>query len=452
MTLRRSTLVVSIVVLAGCAGTPAPELSPPKVVEVPSSTRSNTERLREELSAAHDLISNRPVAPPSIQDEEALASMDLPSHRSIPRSLNYFKTGLHDKIQESLNRSAEYRIMIDRVLREYDLPAGLAYLPVIESAYVPTITSRAGAHGIWQFVPATAREYGLRVDWWIDERADPEESTRAAAAYLSDLYEMFGDWPLALAAYNGGPGRIRRAMKRYGATSFWQLLDQRVIPKETQGYVPTFYATLQIARDPEEHGFYLLAPRRSDGGTVFLEGPVSLRYISSLIGIDELELADRNPALRHSMIPPGIQKLRVPSISAKALQARAGSLRYEDPYVAAAIYTANRGDSVASLAKRFRLDRRQVRSMNGMTSDRIREGERVYLPITQPELSFRLGVADPSGKSFYLVKTGDTLLSIAQRVGLTLDELVSLNEITPDEIIHPGDRLKIRVDASKSSP
>src|SRR5437763_13230967 len=119
------------------------------------------------------------------------------------------------------------------------------------------MTSRSGARGVWQFMGETAREYGLRVDWWVDERADPERSTRAAVAYLKDLHRQFGDWPLALAAYNAGPNRIRRALDETGATTFWELLEQAAVPRETRGYVPTFFAALTIASDPESFGFRL---------------------------------------------------------------------------------------------------------------------------------------------------------------------------------------------------
>ena len=176
--------------------------------------------------------------------------------------MSLFSSTLKSDIQTYLTRSARYKKMIERTLTEAGLPKGLAYLPVIESGYSMTMTSRAGARGMWQFMSDTAREYGLRVDWWVDERADPERSTRAAATYLRDLYRQFNDWPLALAAYNAGPGRIRRAMESTGATTFWELLDEAAVPKETRGYVPTFFATLTIASDPTTYGFRLGQPDR----------------------------------------------------------------------------------------------------------------------------------------------------------------------------------------------
>ena len=378
--------------------------------------------------------------------------MALPEHRSIPRALEFFARDLREKIQQSLDRAAPHRTMVNNILREFDLPSGIAYLPVIESAYVPTITSRAGARGIWQFVPGTARDYGLRVDWWIDERADPEQSTRAAAAYFKDLYERFDDWPLALAAYNAGPGRIGRLMTKHGADTFWELLDWGVLPKETRGYVPTFYATLMIATNPEEYGFHLRGPTPSDRGTVTIEGPVSLLYIANVIGADERVLEEMNPALNQKMIPPGPQKVNVPLEAVHALQARASTLRYEDQYVSAAIYTATHGESIATIAKRFRLDRSTIRGMNNVRGDATTEGQRIYLPMTPSELSFRLAPRDTLTSDFYTVKAGDTLQGIATRAGLSLSELVTLNEISSHTVIYPGDQLRLRSDASSNAP
>lgn len=210
---------------------------------------------RVTLTAGKTAAAARPAQPPP-----ASPDIGIPDHRSVFAALAYFTNELRPDIQESLLRSARYKKMIDAALDAHQLPKALAYLPVIESAYVPTLTSRAGAHGMWQFMPQTAREYGLRVNRKVDERTDPELSTRAAAAYLKDLYREFGDWPLALAAYNAGPARIHRAMEETCATTFWELLERRAVPRETRGYVPTFFATIIIAADPAAYGFRIEAP------------------------------------------------------------------------------------------------------------------------------------------------------------------------------------------------
>src|ERR1051325_1762000 len=240
-----------------CATSAPPPLPP---TPHPQTPNLDAQQFQQDLQDAYAKIlarSDKPAPNAPVVDVEAAASIPIPQHRTIDSALRLFTVDMKESIQKSLIRSARYRALIDKALSDQQLPKGLAYLPVIESAYSTTLTSRAGAHGIWQFMPETAREYGLRVDWWVDERDDPERSTRAAAAYLKDLYRMFDDWSLALAAYNCGPGRVRDSLDANGATTFWELLDASALPKETRGYVPTFFATLLIASDPEPSGFIL---------------------------------------------------------------------------------------------------------------------------------------------------------------------------------------------------
>src|SRR5438445_5693456 len=212
--MRRARWAMLALALCGCAIRPMPPAAVPQelVLSIPAIGTSIA-----------------PVPPP--QPVATLLDLPVPDHRSIRVALDLFTTEMRSDIQQSLTRSARYKNLIDRVLNEYKLPKALAYLPVIESAYLPPLTSRARAHGIWQFMPETAREYGLRVDWWVDERADPDRSTRAAAAYLQDLYREFHDWPLALAAYNAGSTRIHRALDETGSTTFWRLMELSAIPR-----------------------------------------------------------------------------------------------------------------------------------------------------------------------------------------------------------------------------
>lgn len=291
---------------ARCATLPAPQPAPrsPEVAE-----------LRSALESAR--LGTLVVVPPVTADVDAAISMPIPQHASVRTALAYFTTALKPDIQQSLTRSAHYRKLIDRALADNKLPKALAYLPVIESAYSETMTSRAGARGMWQIMPETAREYGLRVNKWIDERADPDLSTRAAIAYLGDLYRDFHDWPLALAAYNAGAGRIHRALDDTHTKSYWELLELSAIPKETRGYVPTFFAALIIATDPAAYGFRLTDAIDSDVKRIDVEGPLSLRTVARKARVDQSLLRDLNPVLRKGVLPRGVRvTLRLPPASA----------------------------------------------------------------------------------------------------------------------------------------
>jgi membrane-bound lytic murein transglycosylase D len=451
MTKRAVVLLLTLYAVAcSTAPAPAPASIPASATKAairkssttPSAAKLQTDEYLRALEAAYGEIvarEGKPVSAPKV-DVESVASMPIPEHETIRGALQYFTTDLRPSIQESLIRSAKYEKLINKALDDNKLPRGLAYLPVIESAYVPTLTSHAGAHGIWQFMPETARDYGLRVDWWVDERADPERSTLAAAAYLKDLYRQFSDWPLALAAYNAGPGRIRRAMETTGATTFWDLLEAEAVPKETRGYVPTFFATLTIASDPATYGFRLAHAADSDHKPVEVEGPLSLRYLAAAAKIDERLLRDLNPALRQGVVPPGKVMIHVPSKAADAVMARAATLKNEDANIAICAYTLRDGQSLRRLARAIGSDVDTLLAMNHLRSaDDIGEGDSIYLPVRARELGALLNHND----AYYAVKKGDTYYSIAKSHHLSVDELLSINELDADHMLHPGERLRV---------
>lgn len=450
----RNTLLFAGVALYGMAcasASPVPKLTPAATVSASAAIPPlDADAFRKELEAAYTRILSRTLAdgdkPPAhayVVDLEAAASIPIPEHRTIDSAVRLFSVDMKSSIQTSLLRSARYRKLIDKALAEQKLPKGLAYLPVIESAYMPTLTSRAGAHGIWQFMPDTAREYGLRVDWWVDERADPEYSTRAAAIYLRDLYRMFDDWSLALAAYNCGPGRVRRTLAQAGTSSFWELLDSGLLPKETRGYVPTFYATLLIASDPEAYGFRLGEIVEHDEKRVDVRGPVSLAYVAEAIGVDSELLQEMNPALRRGVVPPGRAPVRVPTKSADALLARADTLRDDDAYMKFCSFQLRKGDTVQRLARAIGASAETILAMNNLDeSDRLGAGQSIYLPVRARELGALLAHSNDK-EIFYAVRKGDTLYSIAKKNGLTVAELRELNDLARRASLRVGQRLRV---------
>jgi membrane-bound lytic murein transglycosylase D len=418
------------------SGNPATRVAP---TIQPSAAALDVIDYRTSLEEAFALIASRSANPnPPLVDADAALSMTVPDHPSIRGAVAYFSTELHESIQKSLYRSREYKPMIDSILDQERLPRGLAYLPVIESAYIPTLKSRAGAHGIWQFMPETAELYGLRMNWWIDDRAHPEKSTRAAAQYLRALHQEFGDWSLALAAYNCGPGRVRRAMKRLNALTFWELTDAKALPKETRGYVPTFWATLIIVSNPEAYGFRLTDSPPNQIAKIDMEGPVSFQYLASIAAMEEADLRKLNPQLWRGLVPPGRHTLNVIPEAYNTLAGRVASLKLEDPYISVATYTIRNGESINTLAQQLSLESSDLLSMNNLRTTQLRAGSMIFIPMRQAELSARL-----QAERFHIVKRGDTLYSIAKANGLTVAEIRDLNQLTPKDVIHAGQRLRI---------
>ena len=442
MNTHRRWLPAAALLSAACATTPAPRTPASAPAPPAVETRIDGEQYRQDLEDAYTGIVAReglPVAAPEV-DVEAAASLPIPEHRTINGAVNLFSTRMKDSIQTSLLRSAKYRTLIDKALAEQNLPRGFAYLPVIESAYLPTLTSRAGAHGVWQFMPDTAREYGLRVDWWVDERADPQRSTKAAAKYLRDLHRQFDDWSLVLAAYNCGPGRVARALERTGATTFWELLEAEAVPKETRGYVPTFYATLIIASDPETYGFRLAPPDDEEDAEVEVAGPVSIGYIAEVAEVDPEVIRELNPALRQDIVPPGRRPVRVPKASTALVAERAATMKDEDINLSVTSFKMRRGDTVAKLARKLGTKPETILAMNHLgPKDRISTGRTIYLPVRARELGALLRQAD----DVYTVVKGDTLYSIAKRHGISAADLRELNDLNKDAKLRVGQKLRV---------
>jgi len=228
-------------------------------------------------------------------------SMDDPR---VIRFVAHYQTRMRGSLQDAFERSGQYRARIIAILEREGVPTDLAYLPLIESGFRTLAVSRAGAVGLWQFVPETGRRYGLRIDAYVDERRDPVRSTRAAARYLRDLHAQFRSWHLSLAAYNVGPARVARLVARRGVWPSARLLEENSLPLETRNYVSQFFAVVQIAHAPERHGFARSSQNPARYDVVRVRSSVSFRRLASLAGASVAEIAELNPALVQRITPP----------------------------------------------------------------------------------------------------------------------------------------------------
>jgi membrane-bound lytic murein transglycosylase D len=296
-----------------------------------------------------------------------------------------FSGRLKSYLEEALGRSVQYLPMIQEVFRAEGLPLDLAYVPLIESAFKPNAVSRAKAKGLWQFMRGTALENGLTHDWYIDERAEPEKATRAAARYLKTLHGMFDDWHLALASYNGGPGRVQRAMRRSKRTDFWKLTaTSRYLPRETRDYVPLILAAIIIARNPALYGLSVPAPASDPVAyeTVTLSSAVDLRRIAEWIETPVESIQKLNPELRRWTTPVKAEHyaLRVPSGTAAVVEARL--TEFDDPELAPLRwYSVKKGDTLATIARKLKVKRVDLAEANYLSvKSRVRPGQQLVIP------------------------------------------------------------------------
>lgn len=309
--------------------------------------------------------------------------------KAVSKYLNIFTDTLRKPFALWLARSSQYTAMMKRILTEHDIPPDMVFLSMIESGFSPYARSRARAVGPWQFICATARRYGLKVNWWMDQRRDPIKSTLAAAEYLKDLHNMFGSWGLAMAAYNAGAGAIERAMKRTDADSFWGLYQTGRIVRETKNYVPKFLAASTIALHPKSHGFAdITYRRRLSFDEVVIWQPLDLRVAARCAGVDVRTIRELNPELTRWCTPLDVKTyiLRIPQGTLMSFLDNLGRLS-AGQRLPLRSYTAGRGDTLYGIARRFGLPAVVVEELNGMDTRQarryIRRGQKILLPPRQ---------------------------------------------------------------------
>ena len=366
--------------------------------------------------------------------EEAAKSVshDLPLtvNDVVASFLNFFQTPRGRAIVENgLRRKGKYESMISEVLKEEGVPQDLIYLAQAESAFQPLALSRAGARGIWQFVQWRGNEYGLKRSWWVDERMDPEKATRAAAQHLRDLYGLYGDWYLAMAAYNCGPGNVQKGIERTGYADFWELYKRNVLPKQTMNYVPIILALTLIAKDAAHYGIEVEPEPPVETDTLKLGRAIDLRLVAETIDVDVETLRALNPSLLRMTTPDDPDfVLHLPKGTAERLSAEIADIP-PDKWVSWRRHRVEAGETLTSIAKKYRVTAAAIADANSLErGSELETGEKLIIPATRPleEIKSRL--------VRYRVRKGDTLGGIADQFSVTSEQVRKWNGLKSSKV------------------
>ncbi len=434
---------------------PAPPAEPP----IPSSTEPAPTRLDPVLLS--DPTPGPVTTAPLAEAREFDPILDSPwaqreeMEAEVQRWIESFQGREAPLFRTSLERMGLYRQMVAEHLRSRGLPASLAFLPVVESWYNPRAVSRVGAAGLWQFMPPTARGLGLNVDRLVDERRDPYLSTPKALAYLSDLHQQFGSWFLALAAYNSGPGRMDRILRRYAEGEiahdglFMEVLEQ--LPRETRNFVPRFLAAARVGRDPAAYGFSDVVPETPfPFDEVEVPDATSLDVVARASRVDQQALEELNPHLLRGLTPAGVPtRLRVPEGAGDRFFEAYSRIPPEER-VTFLEHSVAAGETLTHIARRYGVTVDDLRAMNPTVQPRrMQIGQRVVVPKA-PSVRSRLARGTETERGgeedrlvVYRVQSGDTLSAIAAQHRVGVNDLLRWNSLSRGSVIYPGDEVKI---------
>ena len=369
-----------------------PELEPEQTVSPPDLPAADgTAEPSEQTSpkAAQDT--------PGAESSDAqgpLYNIPVVIDQTVQSHIHFFNISIRNRFEQWLLRFSRYRPLVENIFAEFDLPSDLVNLSLVESGFNPYAYSRAKATGPWQFMKGTGQLYGLRIDYYVDERRDPIKSTVAAARYLRDLYDLFGAWPLAMAAYNAGEGKVLRALQKAQAESFSEISKTKLIRPETKHYVPRIMAATIIAKNLDQYGFNQDPVPLHQFEEVVVTRPLHFRAIANVTGIPYAELRLLNPELRRDATPPNdaAYRLKVPmGTSAKVIELINRVPTYKFPPMRAEsqrvkIDTARRyrvrmGDTLEKVSRRFHVPLKTLKALNHLSSPVIKAGE--FLVITR---------------------------------------------------------------------
>ena len=426
---------------------PPVEISEEFTVPEPDITTAEEIRDLEELGEWQENVPELVPVPPEI-------TYDFPVviNKQVEFYLDFFTKKHHRTFRRWLERSGRYVPMIQEKLARACLPLDLAYLPMIESGYSLTAYSRARAAGPWQFIRATGRHYGLTINSYVDERRDPEKATDAAIAFLSELYQRFNSWELSVAAYNAGPGKIAKGVRRYKTNDFWKIADNRFLKMETKRYVPKLIAAIIIAKNPGKYGFTNInyeQPLAYD--VVKVSRWTSFRAVTAACPVEVNELRELNRQLRKQITPPdqASYQLKVPMGLKQTLEVNL-------PRVHAVVTTSYKthivagNDTITRICRKHKINKTTLLKVNDLRSNKLNKGQRLRIPYqtTNYVLWDKETPAGEKGSHMVLhkIKSGETLSIIARQYNVPIQMIAAWNGLENMHKIRAGQQLALYLD------
>jgi membrane-bound lytic murein transglycosylase D len=405
-----------------------------------------------ELALGEEPVSEetRRVAQEVARDEHNDLDIDL--NDPVVGCIELYQGRLREWFTAALARGGRYLPKIREVFKAEGIPQDLAYVALVESAFKTSAFSRAKARGVWQFISATGKRYGLKQDWWIDERSNPDKATHAAAKYLKELHDLFGDWNLALAGYNAGEGKVLRGINKYGTSDYWKLRQTRALLRETKNYVPMIHAAIIVAKAPEKYGFVVEPESPVVFETVPVKYAVDLRTVSECADTTLDTVQQLNPELRRLATPDRSFDLNVPVGKGSSLVACLEKIPVGQR-VRFRTHVVGRGQTLASISRRYGVRSADIAQANGLSAKkRLGRGTELIIPIEYTGAAparrssavvharAEVPAGTPAAPSqpvrvSYRVKPGDTLVSIASQYGTTVRELRSWNRLRGSQIV-----------------
>ena len=461
--------VTPLLIISGCASISDMAFNhntaPEKNISVSTVTEESDYQLQavepemcldEELVALSKTgIWNEQPSPVSIQPpDDTVYDFPLWHNKQVEMYLNLFQTKQRKQFARWLARSTAYRPMVEKELAAAGLPLDLVYLSMIESGFNQLAYSRSKAVGLWQFMKGTGKQYHLRIDRYVDERRNAEKSTKAAVNYLSDLYKEFGDWHLAVAAYNGGPGKIRNGLKRHKVDNFWDLASRRYLRIETKRYVPKLIAALLIAKNPEKYGFYNInyqTPLQYDTLTV---GPgMNLNAIAMISNSNTKVIKQLNRELRQNRTPLNVTSYEVKIPQSTAVMAQKNLSRLHS--IVSTGYKTHKirkGDTLTKICSKYGVNKTTILKVNNLHNNKLSYGSNLRIPYSTityqllPEGSKGAMAAYRDSLILHRIKPGDTVSKIARLYRVPPAMIVEWNGLKNAHSIRAGQQLALYID------